>query len=364
MTLTAAASTYDGKYVARTILLVFGSLGATLLGVVWSVIWLVTTGIEPWPSAGVMVAIILLFLTPVILFALLGNWTFEPSREGSRYLARAYAITGTVAVVSAATVIVYGVVTRPWTWVPVSSVIMGVAFFAIAVVLGRALRSATPPALPPPAGQAPGGIQLESWTPGPPPRTRLAIIVTGGVVVLVGALALLGLHPWAPFGDASFRRHYAFSSSIEVLSFGLIAAAIVALVFSIPVLNRPAKTIRRYFPLRKRVARAIAKGDSTALDPVALEAARRYAADSSVAGAWGVVVYSLLGLGISAQQLSLGLEPYSPFGPWVALAIFVLYVVVVIMWAVRWRRAVRFLRVNGEPTPQPAPELVPLAPVG
>jgi hypothetical protein len=299
------------------------------------------------------VAILLLFLAPVVLFGISSNWTFQPSREGGRYLSRWNWGTCAIEIVCALTVVVFGVASQPWIWLPISSVAMGAAFTAIAVLLGRALRSVPIG----PAVETSSEIVLGPWSPARTKRgLRGPLIVIGACFVATG-VAVLALHPWSAPGSGHFVRAYASFATAGALPFGFFVGTFVCAIWSIPLASRMRKVVPRSFTSTKRIGRAVARGDATELSEAELEVARRFAAESVLAQPWVFAQYSLLFLGVIGEQVSYLFFPIVFFGPWLIGLLVLIYIPLLVLIALRTRRARRFLEANGEPTP--SPELVP-----
>ena len=356
-----ATSAPGARLIIRVVLATVGALAAGLLAVIWSLLWLLPTGSDSDSSVVPIIgALTVAFVAPVILFVLVSSWPIESPGQRHPALLISSRAMGGLEVAALAIVIVTGPETRPWAWVPISAIAMGVGFTAIALVLGRLLRSEG-------AGvptDASGELVLDPWTP--PARSRVPIfaVVVAAALVFVCVLALLVFRPWEPHGSRSDVDSYATFGTLFALSIGFIVTSIVVAFRSIPLMSRIQKTMPRDVPTRRRIARAVMRGAVDQLGPVELEISRRYAAELTSALPWSLLQFGLVFTGILCQQIAEVFEPFALFGPWFAIGLGVIYLAALGFMVECIRRARRFVRINGEPTATdvagPDPDLKPI----
>lgn len=201
------------------------------------------------------------------------------------------------------------------------------------------------------ASASDGQIELGPWTPAPAAtRPWFALLVAAVFVVVTGAVLIL---------DA-FQQHLPAGPIREILAvtLGFLAACVVAGIRSLPLATRMSKSRPRNYSVRRKVTRAIWRGDIGALSAGEVEIGRRVAADSVVAIPWMITSYALLAAGIESLGFEVTSQSAGFLWPWVYVLLAVVYFVALLLWALRLRSARRFIRDNGEPAatvePQPA----------
>ena len=338
---TPTPAPVDGKLVARLTLAILGALGSVAIALVFGLIWLFTTSVNDWGTLVILIAVILALVTPVVLSTMWANWSHAGSNEGGRGLF--WWTLGSIAieVVCIGAIVVMGFVSQPWLWVPLTLVILAVGFTAIAILLGRVLRSPAPLAT---------DLILDAWRP--PKRGNWFWWIVAGIFLIIGGLALSGLQPWTETaGHGDELRAY-----VLVLSLPCITSAIACIVRYLVVMWGGGLGQGRSYALRQRMSRAVFHGRTTDLSPAELEFARRTAFVYAVAFPWQLGYICLFYVGLLSEQLpSIPGHLNFAFSIFLAAALVVM-VVVFVRYIVLARR---FLRVNGEPSPQPGPALVP-----
>jgi hypothetical protein len=345
---TRATNPYGARFVIRLVLLVVSTMAACVLAVAWLLVWGLTTRLLSSPlSVAVVFAGLFLFLVPVLVFGISSNWQRGAIVERSRVLAWTYAVSGVLEAGCIAVVIVAGFHTQPWLWVPTSAVIAGAVFFAVAMLLGRALR----PLPVPPLVSADGQPILEAWTPPSQRRVPLWSPIVFGALALGAVVTWLAFRPWQDHGHGDAIRTLPAFTVTYGMAIILIGASIVYGIRSIAFMSYQRRALPPGTPARRTIARAVTRTATTTLTPTELELARRFAQATAITLPWGLLQLGLLYTGIILEQLGQVFQPYWPFGPWLIIVFVLSFGVVLVAIGVRLRRVRRFLMVNGDPTP-------------
>jgi MFS family permease len=347
--MTSAQGDYDGKLIARTVLLVLGALGAAILLVVVIVISMFTTGEGPdWASELVTGGCFVLIFTPPILFGVL---SFESS-EDRRYSRRWIRGSALLQLLATAGVVIGGIISSPPLWFPIWAIALGVAFELIAILLGRLFRT---------TAVSPGASVLTEWIPLPRPNNRVFVWIVAAVGVVVLGLAVLDIPPW----NWGLRGRVFFSAC---LIFGCAIGILVCAMRIIPMANELRNSIGGNHALRRIIARAVISSKAVELDALQLELARRYATVLVAFQPWqlatfGFLFVEFLSLFVEFQSLfaivpSLGLPiTFGHDSPGIAFAAMAVIVGIVCFatLAVQFARVRRFLALNGQPGDVPLP---------
>jgi MFS family permease len=345
----SAALPRDGKSVARRVLAVLGSLGGVLIGCVFAFIWIFTVpqipgqvfSLNGWQIALILAASVFALTCPVILFALLSNWNFAPSSEGEAYLRRWIWWLLGVEVASIIGLVAAGLTTRVASWLPITLVILAVVFMAVGILLGRALRSPQPPAVP---------LVLGPWGPAKPGAWFWWIVAA---IALIPAIALLFLiRPWEPPVDKFSTL--GVTTYFSAVGFFMVIGGFACIIRYSVFISRMKPAVTRDFVLRQKVSRAILRSKPVELGPDELEFARRNAALIRVSLPWQIGYLVLFLVGIALEQVPTMLSRFSP-GPWFVVAILAVAVIFAGIFSRYIVRATRFLAVNGPPTVVLAP---------
>jgi MFS family permease len=354
------ATSTSAKLIIRVVLATVGTLAAALLAGIWSLLWLLPTGSDS-ESNGVLIVAALLtsFVAPVILFVLISSWPIESVGQRHPALRASSWGMGGLEVVALAIVIVTGYLTQPWGWLPISAILMGAGFTAVAVVLGRVLRTER-------AGvpvDASGELVLGPWTPPGRTRVRMFALVVLAVFLLATLLAAVAFQPWHHVNSARPAATVAAIGIFSSFAIGCFVASLVCAIRYFPLAMRLSSALPAGYAARRHIARAVSRGRVDALSRGELELGRRFAVDSVVALPWMLLQFGLLYLGLISIELGQSFEPFWPLvllAPIVLIAAFIALFVFVML---RIRRLRRFLATNGEPTatgtPSPVPAPVP-----
>ncbi|MCU1596667.1 MAG: hypothetical protein JWQ47_406 [Glaciihabitans sp.] len=345
--MTSAQGEYDGKLIARTVLLVLGVVGAAILLVVVIVISMFTTSDGPgWAGELVTGGCFVLIITPPILFGIL---SFESS-EDRRYIRRWTWGSALLQLLAIAGVIIGGISSSPPLWFLIWAIALGVAFELIAILLGRVLRS---------TAVSPVASVLTEWIPLPQRNNRVFVWLVATVGVVVFGVAVLDVPPW----------NWAFPVRVFIsacLIFGCAIGTLVCAIRMIPVAIKLRNSIGGNYAHRRFIARAVLGSKPVQLDALQLELARRYAAVVVAFQPWQLVTFGflfveILSLFVELQNLfavvpSLGLPiafgRESP-GPEIAIVAVIGGIVCVATLAVQFVRVRRFLALNGQPSNTP-----------
>jgi MFS family permease len=341
---SAQGGEYDGKLIARTVLLVLGAVGAAILLVVVIVISVFATSDGPgWAGELVTGGCFVLIFTPPILFGVL---SFESSgdRQYSRRWILGSALLQLLAIVG---VIVGGIVSSPPLWFPILVIALGVAFELIGILLGRLLRTTAVSLWP---------SVLTEWTPLPQRNNRVFVCLVATVGVGVFGVAVLDVPPW---NWASPVRVFISACLI----FGCAIGVLVCAIRMIPVANKLRNSLGGNYANRRFIAGAVVGSKRVELDALQLELARRYAAVMVAFQPWqlatfGFLIVEFLGLFVEFQSLfaivpRLGLPiPFGHDSPGAGFAVVAVLggIVCLVTLAVQYVRVRRFLALNGQPT--------------
>ncbi len=315
------AQPVDAKVVARTILLVLGTLGAVTIALVFSLIWVFSVDL---PLGGVLVGIVasvlLLILLPVIAFSLSANWAFGSSAQGRRVLAQVIWGISAGQLVCLVAVLVLAVVTSPPVFVTITIVACGVAFGIVGILLGRVLRS-KPVETP--------VIPLVGWTPPPTGKRDVVPFVAVGVFLIFAVLALVVTQPWN-FANLDPRAtRFAVAGLLLLLDLGFLAAMIACLVRVMTTAAALKVVTSRDYAQARRIRRAIYRRRVSELEPLDVPRARATAILSAPQLRWQIAFNAGLFAAIALGQLSTGITSSFVFGFWFSGTIAVLGILAV-----------------------------------
>jgi MFS family permease len=344
-----AVAPRDGKSVARRILAVLGSLGGALIGFVFAVIWIFTVprvagqvfALNGWQIALILAASVFALTCPVILFAVLSNWNFAPSSEGQAYLRRWIWWLLGVEAASIVGLVAAGLTTRVASWLPITLVILAVVFMGVGILLGRALRSPQPPAVP---------LILGPWAPVKPGAWFWWIVAAIALIPAIGLLFLI--RPWQPPID-KFST-IGVTTYFSAVGFFTVVAGFACIIRYAVFVSRMKPAVTRDFVLRQKVSRAILRSKPMELSPDELEFARRNAVVIRLSIPWQIGYLVLFLVGIALEEVPTMVSRFSP-GPWFVVIILVVAVIFAGIFARYIVRADRFLAINGQPTVVPVP---------
>lgn len=333
--------------ILRVALAVLGAVAGLVAAVLLTVLWGFTTRLLSDNGTLAIVAVVWVLLTPVILFAMISNL---PKPSAPRFSLWGYTAYSLLQVAAIIVVMVFGFQTQPWSWIPTTIVLVGIAGSALAVVLGRLLRSPRVPA----ATNGSGELVLRPWSPAPPARRRAALVL----LVVVFLLAyLLVTREWAATIRSTAPLHpaaFAASGTLVGLSLAFLAAFFVCIFVSFPLALRVSNALPPGLA-RRRILRVVWRNSPEALDDTELEYARRYAADARTALPWLMFQCALVFFGVECEQLGEQLLPHQVFGWWLPIVFGILYLAVLVVAEVLHHRVHTFLKVNGQPAPTAIP---------
>lgn len=339
--------------IVRLVLGIVGAIAAVLLAVAFTIVWSLTTSLLN-DSFGIptTAAVLLALLAPALLFVF--SSAARPRIDG-RKAGRAvlgYAVFAVVEAAALTMVIIEGVHTQPWLWVPTTIVVIGVVGSVLAILLGRRLRSTE---------DSPGAESddkpLVAWTAPPPARRVLVILIPVVFVVVTGVMGALFVSSGLPFHGSRETREIV-ELVLTCLSAGFIAAFFVSCISWIPRSLRVQATLPPGSG-RRKIASAVWRNTPEILMPLQLEYARRYATVAKAYYTWMLVSFGLIYLGIECTQIATVLGGSSVFGSYGPYIFGVLYLLVIVADVAFILRCQRFLRANGAPTPMPDLAAVP-----
>jgi MFS family permease len=330
---SAQGSEYDGKLIARTVLLVLGAVGAGILSVAAIVISVfLTSGGPGWASGILTGGCFVLIASPPILFGIL---SFE-SGEDRRYIRRWTWGSAVLQLVAIVGVVIGGIVSSLPLWFPILVIALGVAFELTALLLARLVR---------PTAVAPWPSVLTEWIPYPQRSNLVLVWIVSVVGVVVLGLAVLDIPSW----NWGSRGRAEFSG---FLIFGCVIGVVVCAIKVIPMANNIRNSIGGHNAHRRFIVRAVVGSKPVELDVLQRELARRYAAVVVAFQPWQLAMFGFLFVELLSLEFSSAYGPDSP-GLGFAIVVAVAGIVRFSTLAVQFVGGRRFLALNGQPSNTP-----------
>ncbi|MFG6445825.1 hypothetical protein ACFXQA_11210 [Microbacterium sp. P07] len=308
---------------------------------------------DGWLIVG-SVAVTFLGLGPLLLGSLHAYWGDQRTPDARKVLRRWLIAVVVAQAAGSVALFVWAFGTAAPLWIPVTFVGVAVALTVVGFFVGRALGRAderrSAPAAP-----------TQSFHAGVIPRAEVKRKVIAVVITFIVAALVVGIGAAVLF--SSLGGHL-YQAAIFALQFGFLAAAMAAILATLPWNRALRDSTGRDLGRARTVGRVVLRGKNIALSPDDERAAARYAAIASVSLPFQLTYLVLLYAGLALGQVRNLVDGQASWFP-VAMVVFLAIALFVFLpWLiVQIRRARRYARTHpvapGDPAPLGVGELGP-----
>lgn len=277
---------------------------------------------------------------PTILGSIRAYWDVTGSDESRRYFALWYRIILALEVLAAVAIVLFTVLAGAPAWLPLVFITGGALLTVLALLVGRALRRRdVARAVAPPPWAAISRHEIVR---------KIAVIAIVFVAVLViGIVVFTVLLSMSEKDVPTVALSLLFAAE-----FAFFGASFACSIVTLPLNRRLRDSVGGDLGLLRKVGRVVLKAKPIDLNLEEQVKAAKYAVLVSVVFPFQLAIVVLLYAGFVLQQVQfLVTDIQSPFAVFFLIAFPVLLVVLVVLHAVRIRRARRYARQHADLVP-------------